>query len=113
MPAVPELTPEDFPLSAFSAAPGAPSKATLLRAIHANELVAVKVGREYRVTPESYADWQRRRRVPASEVAPELPVGVQDSVERLVAAAPPLTQTQIRVVAGELVRRLTSRGAAA
>lgn len=111
MPAV--SVPEDFPLSAFTRAPSAPSKATLLRAIHEGELSAVKVGREYRVTSAAYADWERRRRVPAGQLAPELPASVREAIDRLAASAPPMTATQVRAAAGVFVRRLTLGGAAA
>ncbi|WP_270484910.1 helix-turn-helix domain-containing protein [Gordonia jacobaea] len=57
----------DEPVSYFAIMPGAPSRATILRAIARGELDAVFVGKEYRITEQAFAAWLRARRVPAAE----------------------------------------------
>lgn len=56
----------DEPLSFFVALPGAPSRATMLRAIERGELAATYVGKTYRVRRDDFAAWAAARRVPSS-----------------------------------------------
>ena len=111
---MPVPTPEeDFPLAAFASPHNRVSKATLIRAANAGELVAYKVGREYRVTREAFDEWYEARRVPVVPADAVLPDPVQAAIDDLVAAAPPLTPSQIRIVSGNIARRLADRGAIA
>ena len=75
------------PLSYYTALPGAPSRITMLRAIDAGRLQAVRHAAGYRVEPTAYAHWieSRRYAVGGSTAAGSY------LVDRIVAAAPELT----------------------
>lgn len=60
------LTAPDEPLSHYVGLPGAPSRATMLRAIERGELAATYVGKTYRVRRDDFASWAASRRVPSS-----------------------------------------------
>lgn len=104
---------EDFPLAAFASPHNRVSKATLIRAANAGELVAFKVGREYRATRAAFDEWYEARRVPVVPADAVLPDPVQAAIDTLVDAVPPLAPSQIRIVSGQLARRLADRGAIA
>ncbi|MDJ0454066.1 helix-turn-helix domain-containing protein [Gordonia amicalis] len=96
------------PLSYYTALDDVPCKATMVRAIHADQLRATMVGGEYRLTPEDVADWLERRRRPANTVSSTLTPDLREWAEKVAAEAPALAPTQAAEVA-----RILAGGAAA
>lgn len=58
------LAPVEHPVRYYAEQPGAPSIYTILRAIKAGQLAAVRVGTGYQITPAAYSAWMDARRVP-------------------------------------------------
>ncbi|MCC3322668.1 hypothetical protein FOB84_21005 [Gordonia bronchialis] len=85
------------PVAHYIALPGAPCRATVLRAIRSGRLPAVFVSTGWRVTEADWAAWMAGRCRPS--IPPTVPSEVDAAVAALVAAAPPLTDAQIGVVA--------------
>ncbi len=75
------------PLAYYTALPGAPSRITMLRAIDAGRLRAVRHAAGYRVEPAEYASWiESRRCIVGGSAATDSAL-----VDRIVAAAPELS----------------------
>jgi len=75
------------PLSYYAGLPGAPSRITMLRAIDAGRLQAVRHAAGYRVEPAEYARWiESRRCVVGGSTATD-----SELVDRIVAEAPEIS----------------------
>lgn len=110
---LPPLVNDDYTLAEYAALDGSPSVATMQRAIRQRKLPAVKVGREFRVRPTDFAAWMDSRRVPSPAAITAIPDEVRAAIADVVAAAPPLSQSQVRAAAHLLRERLADRGVVA
>ena len=103
-----------YPPSYYAARPGHPSKQTILRAIHAGEIVSTFDGYRWLIAPADFDAWMgsRLRLSPATVEAADIPAAVRDWVDGLVAVAPRLSPAQVQVVVQRLREGLVGGAAA-
>lgn len=88
------------PLSFYTALPHAPSRATLLRAIRAGQLLAVRTASGFRIEPVDFVAWVETRR------------GIGRGPSRNVAALADVISAEVPDIGAERAARIAARNEA-